>query len=110
MACCVPTAGIGDVSADLDAAWAWKDTVANVLWAANSAKLLYELYFQDCCPAFLSCKWLDMPQKEATLDSLDVTYGQSITTVSIAHRLTSIVASDVIYVLKARVASAPEPL
>ena len=39
--------------------------------------------------------------REATLDSLDETYGQSITTVSIAHRLTSIVSSDAIYVLQA---------
>ncbi|CAE7652829.1 ABCB7, partial [Symbiodinium necroappetens] len=38
---------------------------------------------------------------QATLDSLDVTYGQTITTISIAHRLTSIVSSDAIYVLKA---------
>lgn len=37
---------------------------------------------------------------QATLDSLDVTYGQTITTISIAHRLTSIVSSDAIYVLK----------
>ncbi|CAE7831154.1 ABCB1 [Symbiodinium sp. CCMP2592] len=34
---------------------------------------------------------------QATLDSLDVTYGQTITTISIAHRLTSIVSSDAIY-------------
>ncbi|CAE7464917.1 Abcb1 [Symbiodinium natans] len=37
---------------------------------------------------------------EATLDSLNTIMGRSITTISIAHRLTTIKNSDVIYVLK----------
>ncbi|CAE7361167.1 ABCB1, partial [Symbiodinium sp. KB8] len=37
---------------------------------------------------------------QATLDSLNSVMGRSITTISIAHRLTTIKGSDVIYVLK----------
>ncbi|CAJ1399824.1 unnamed protein product [Effrenium voratum] len=36
---------------------------------------------------------------QATLDSLDLTMGRSLTSVSIAHRLTTVVNSDMIYVL-----------
>ena len=37
---------------------------------------------------------------QATLDSLGTALGNSVTTISIAHRLTTIKGSDVIYVLK----------